>query len=140
MAGVIPAVELDDVVDAASELVGRLAFAFVAPLGTDNNDCGHDPHSRPQLETRWHNPPGPDVKSLSLTGAALFGRSDRVDRGEAEDTPAHVCAALPRVVATVRARRARYAGLTAQRAIPLPAGVAPEFTAALSLSITAQAL
>src|SRR5699024_4230065 len=81
MAGVIPADELDDVVDATSELVGRLAFAFVAPLGTDNHDCGHEPHSRPQLETRWHNPPGPDVKSLSLTGAALFGRSDRVNRG-----------------------------------------------------------
>src|SRR5690625_7506937 len=122
MARVIPAVELDDVVDAASELVGRLAFAFVAPLGTDNHDCGHEPHSRPQLETRWHNPPGPDVKSLSLTGAALFGRSDRVNRGEAEDTPAHVCAALPRVVATVSSRRAGFAGLSAERDILMTDG------------------
>ena len=42
VAGVVAAVELDDVVDAAAEQVGRLALAFVAPLGADQNDCGHD--------------------------------------------------------------------------------------------------
>ena len=39
--GVVAAVELDDVVDAVAEQVGRLALAFVAPLGADQNDGGH---------------------------------------------------------------------------------------------------
>ena len=41
VAGVVAAVELDDIVDAAAEKVGRLALAFIAPLGADQNDCGH---------------------------------------------------------------------------------------------------
>ena len=39
--GVVAAVELDDGVDPAAEQVGRLALAFVAPLGADQNDRGH---------------------------------------------------------------------------------------------------
>ena len=48
VAGVVAAVELDDVVDAAAEEVGRLALAFVAPLGADDHDRGHveDPFAR----------------------------------------------------------------------------------------------
>ena len=46
--GVVAAVELDDVVDAAAEQVGRLALAFVAPLGPDDHDGRHlDHHSHP---------------------------------------------------------------------------------------------
>ena len=41
VAGVVAAVELDDVVDAAAEQVGRLALALVAPLGADDDDRGH---------------------------------------------------------------------------------------------------
>jgi hypothetical protein len=41
VAGVVAAVELDDVVDAAAEKVGGFAFAFVAPLGADDDYCGH---------------------------------------------------------------------------------------------------
>ena len=41
VAGVVAAVELDDVVDAGAEGVGRLALALVTPLGTDQHDCGH---------------------------------------------------------------------------------------------------
>ena len=41
VAGVVAAVELDDVVDAAAEQVGRLALALVAPLGSDEHDCRH---------------------------------------------------------------------------------------------------
>ena len=41
VAGVVAAVELDDVVDAAAEQVGRLALALVAPLGADDDDGGH---------------------------------------------------------------------------------------------------
>ena len=39
--GVVAAVELDDVVDAAGEEVGRLAFSLVAPLGSDDDDGRH---------------------------------------------------------------------------------------------------
>ena len=43
--GVVAAVELDHRVDPAAEQVGRLALAFVAPLGADENDRGHgSPH------------------------------------------------------------------------------------------------
>ena len=41
VAGVVAAVELHHVVDVAAEQVGRLALAFVAPLGTDDRDRGH---------------------------------------------------------------------------------------------------
>ena len=41
VAGVVAAVELDDVVDAAAEQVGGLALALVAPLGADDHDCWH---------------------------------------------------------------------------------------------------
>ena len=41
VAGVVAAVELDDVVDPAAEQVGRLALALVAPLGADDHDRGH---------------------------------------------------------------------------------------------------
>ena len=41
VAGVVAALVADHVVDGLTELVGRLAFAFVAPLGTDDHDCGH---------------------------------------------------------------------------------------------------
>ncbi len=41
VAGVVAAVELHDVVDAAAEQVGRLALALVAPLGADDGDRGH---------------------------------------------------------------------------------------------------
>ena len=43
VAGVVAAVELHDVVDAAAEQVGGLALAFVAPLGADEHDRGHGP-------------------------------------------------------------------------------------------------
>src|SRR5690606_34968173 len=41
VAGVVAAIELDDVIDTVSEQVGGLALAFIAPLGTDQHDCGH---------------------------------------------------------------------------------------------------
>ena len=41
VAGVVAAVELDDVVDAAAEQVGRLALALVTPLRSDEHDCRH---------------------------------------------------------------------------------------------------
>ena len=41
VAGVVAAVELDDVVEPAAEQVGGLALAFIAPLGADDHDCGH---------------------------------------------------------------------------------------------------
>ena len=40
--GVIAAVELHHIVDSAAEQVGGLAFAFVAPLGANQHDRGHD--------------------------------------------------------------------------------------------------
>ncbi len=39
---VVPAVGLDDVVDAGAEDVGGLPFTFVAPLSADDNDCWHE--------------------------------------------------------------------------------------------------
>ena len=39
--GIVSAVELDHVVDAAAEQVCRLAFAFVAPLRADKYDRWH---------------------------------------------------------------------------------------------------
>ena len=41
VAGVVAAVELHDVVDPATEQVGGLAFALVAPLGPDDHNCRH---------------------------------------------------------------------------------------------------
>src|SRR5690606_347115 len=38
---IVAAVELDDVVDATAEKVGGFAFTFVAPLGADEDNCGH---------------------------------------------------------------------------------------------------
>ena len=49
VAGVIATVGLDDVVDAATENIGCFALALVAPLGTDDNDCGHSPTSTPGI-------------------------------------------------------------------------------------------
>ncbi len=45
--GVVAAVGLDDIVDAAAKQVSGLTFAFVAPLGSDDHDCWHGilPHS-----------------------------------------------------------------------------------------------
>ena len=39
--GVVPAVELDDVVDVLTELVGRLALPLVSPLCPDDDDGWH---------------------------------------------------------------------------------------------------
>jgi hypothetical protein len=39
--GVVPAVELHDVVDPRAELVGRLALALVTPLGPEHHDGRH---------------------------------------------------------------------------------------------------
>ncbi len=44
VAGVVAPVELHDVVDAAAQQVGRLALAFVAPLGSDQHDRRHPGH------------------------------------------------------------------------------------------------
>ena len=44
VAGVVAAVELHDVVDPATQEVGGLALALVAPLGSDDDDCGHGMH------------------------------------------------------------------------------------------------
>ena len=41
VAGVVAAVELDDVVHSAAQVVGRLALALVAPLGADDHDRWH---------------------------------------------------------------------------------------------------
>jgi hypothetical protein len=45
--GVVAAVRLHYVVDAAAKQVGGLTFSFVAPLGSDDHDCWHGilPHS-----------------------------------------------------------------------------------------------
>jgi hypothetical protein len=42
MAGVVAALEADDDVGLVGEEVDDLAFAFVAPLGADDCDVGHD--------------------------------------------------------------------------------------------------
>jgi hypothetical protein len=54
---VVAAVELDDVVDGATELVGGLALALVAPLGADEHECGHDRSSRRCLWGRHRTKP-----------------------------------------------------------------------------------
>ena len=41
VAGVVPAVELDDVVDVLTELVSRLALSLVPPLGPDDDNGWH---------------------------------------------------------------------------------------------------
>ena len=41
VAGVVAAVELDDVVDATGEQVGGLALSFIAPLGADDDSGRH---------------------------------------------------------------------------------------------------
>jgi hypothetical protein len=41
MAGVVAALIPNDVVDATTKKVSRFPFAFVTPLGTDENDCWH---------------------------------------------------------------------------------------------------
>lgn len=41
VAGVVTTVGFDDVVDEPAEDVCGFAFSFVAPLGTDDDDCGH---------------------------------------------------------------------------------------------------
>ena len=41
VAGVVAALEADDVVDVVAEQVGDLALALVAPLGADQHDRGH---------------------------------------------------------------------------------------------------
>jgi hypothetical protein len=45
--GVVAAVGLDDVVNAAAQKVSGLAFSFVAPLGSYDHNCWHGilPHS-----------------------------------------------------------------------------------------------
>ena len=45
MACVVTAVELDNHGDVAAQLVCRFTFAFVAPLGSDNDDARHKPWS-----------------------------------------------------------------------------------------------
>ena len=48
VAGIIPTVELDDVVNTICNEVGRLAFAFIAPLGSHNHNGRHlNPLLRP---------------------------------------------------------------------------------------------
>ena len=42
MARVVAAVEAGDIVDMRADKIGRLAFAFIAPLSADKNDSGHD--------------------------------------------------------------------------------------------------
>ena len=39
---VVSSVELHDEVGVLTELIGGLAFAFVAPLGAENDDGGHE--------------------------------------------------------------------------------------------------
>ena len=41
VAGVVAALVANDIVDAATEEIGCLALAFIAPLRPDENDCGH---------------------------------------------------------------------------------------------------
>ena len=43
VAGVVAAVELDDVVDVLAELVGRLALSLVPPLSPDDDNGWHGP-------------------------------------------------------------------------------------------------
>ena len=42
VAGVVSAVELHNVIDTFSKKVGSFTLTFVAPLGTNQNDCWHD--------------------------------------------------------------------------------------------------
>lgn len=42
VSGVVASVELDDEVGVLAELVSGLAFAFVAPLGAEHDDGGHE--------------------------------------------------------------------------------------------------
>ena len=44
VAGIVAAVEFDDIIDAVTEQVGSLALSFIAPLGADQNDGGHGKH------------------------------------------------------------------------------------------------
>ena len=39
--GVVPALVAHNPLDAATEQIGRLTFALVAPLGADEDDCRH---------------------------------------------------------------------------------------------------
>jgi hypothetical protein len=41
MAGIIAALVAHHIVDAATEQIGGLSLAFIAPLGTDENECRH---------------------------------------------------------------------------------------------------
>jgi hypothetical protein len=52
VARVIATVELDDVVDAVSDEVGSFTFTLIAPLGSDNDNGGHqDSFVKPPLPT-----------------------------------------------------------------------------------------
>jgi hypothetical protein len=80
VAGVVAAVELHDVVDAAAEEVGRLALALVAPLGSDDGDRRHGflPHKG------CANKKGPRHKCTGALAATRYQRvtgcSERSDR------------------------------------------------------------
>jgi hypothetical protein len=71
--GVVAAVGLDDVVNAAAQKVSGLAFSFVAPLGSYDHNCWHGilPHSF-GLPGSGH--------GGGLPGAAPFMRMPRMDR------------------------------------------------------------
>src|SRR3954451_17911480 len=46
VAGVVATLVAHDPLDAATEQIGRLSFALVPPLGTDEHDCRHGIVSR----------------------------------------------------------------------------------------------
>jgi hypothetical protein len=47
VAGVVATLIAHDVVDAATQQIGGLALAFVAPLGAYENDCWHEGQDYP---------------------------------------------------------------------------------------------
>jgi hypothetical protein len=52
VAGIVAAIELNDVVDALSDEVGSFTFTLIAPLGSDNDNGGHqDSFVKPPLPT-----------------------------------------------------------------------------------------
>ena len=78
VAGVVAAVELHDVVDAAAQQVGRLALAFVAPLGSDQHDRRHPGHL-PRIVVTGRCTTRPDRRRLtSWTGAPARRRTGLV--------------------------------------------------------------
>ncbi|CAB4536574.1 unannotated protein [freshwater metagenome] len=80
VAGVVSAVEFDDVVDASRDEVGCLTLTFVTPLGSNDDYCGHvDSFDRRTFSVYRLATTCSLIQECMMMAAAADALSDRVD-------------------------------------------------------------